>query len=41
MLQDDTVGKPYSLVADISLIPEAYRRMTLGEQIRPIFLEKR
>ena len=41
MLQDDTVGKPYSLVADISLIPEAYRRMTLGEQIRPIFLEKK
>ena len=41
MLQDDTIGKPYSLVADISLIPDAYRRMTLGEQIRPIFLEKR
>lgn len=41
MLQDDTVGKPYSLVAEISLIPEAYRRMLLGEQMRPIFLEKR
>lgn len=41
MLQDDTVGKPYSLVAEISLIPEAYQRMLLGDQMRPIFLEKR
>ena len=41
MLQDDTVGKPYSLVADTSLITEAYRRMLLGEQMRPVFLEKK
>ena len=41
MLQDDTVGKPYSLVADISLISDAYDRMAVGEQMRPIFLEKR
>lgn len=41
MLQDDPLAKPYSLVADTSLIPEAYRKMLLGEQIRPIFLEKK
>ena len=40
MTQDDTVGKPYSLVADTALIPEAYEKMLRGEQIRPIFLEK-
>lgn len=41
MLQDDTVGKPYSLVADTGLIVGAYEKMLLGEQIRPIFLEKK
>ncbi len=41
MLQDDPAAKPYSLVADTSLISEAYRKMLLGEQIRPIFLEKK
>ena len=41
MLQDDTVKKPYSLVADTSLIPDALQKMLLGEQMRPIFLEKK
>ena len=41
MRQDDVVGKPYSLVADSEMILEAYEKMLRGEQIRPIFLEKR
>ena len=36
--QDDIVGKPHSLVAELSLISEGYRKMMLGEQIRPLFL---
>ena len=40
MVQDDAVGKPHSLVADTSLISVAYEKMLLGQQIRPIFLEK-
>ena len=35
--QDDPTGKPYSLVADMSLIPEALERMESGEQMRPLF----
>lgn len=40
MVQDDVVGKPHSLVADISLMAKAYEKMLLGEQMRPLFLEK-
>ena len=38
MRQDDIVGKPHSLVAELSRIPEAYEKMMQGEQIRPLFL---
>lgn len=37
MRQDDPVGKPHSLVADMSAVPEAYAAMLRGKQIRPIF----
>lgn len=39
MRQDDPIGKPHSLVADFSLLPEAFRAMTEGHQLRPLFLE--
>lgn len=37
MRQDSPAGKPHSLVADMSLIPEAVEAMWRGEQIRPVF----
>ena len=36
--QDDTVGKPHSLVADMKRITEAYRAMQNGIQLRPLFV---
>ena len=38
MKQDDVRGKPGSLVADFSLLPEAYRAAREGRQLRPLFL---
>lgn len=38
MRQDDPVGKPYSLVADFSLIPECLSATLAGKQLRPLFL---
>lgn len=38
MVQDDPVSKPSSLVADFSLLPDAFHAMTEGRQLRPIFL---
>ncbi|MBP5209802.1 MAG: dipicolinate synthase subunit B [Clostridia bacterium] len=37
MKQDDPTGKPHSLVADFSLLGEALRAATRGEQLRPLF----
>ena len=39
MRQDDPVGKPQSLVAEMSLIPECFEMMQNENQMRPIFLE--
>ena len=39
MRQDDPKGKPHSLVADMTLVAEAFHKMIVGEQLRPIFLE--
>ncbi len=36
--QDDPVGKPHSLVADMSRIPEALEAMERGVQLRPLFI---
>lgn len=36
--QDDPQGKPHSLVADMSRIPESLSAMHRGEQIRPLFI---
>ncbi len=38
MKQDDPIKKPYSLVADFSLIPEALNAAFSGRQLRPLFL---
>jgi len=38
MVQDDIVGKPHSLVADFSRIPEAFAAMMRGKQLRPLFI---
>lgn len=38
MKQDDPVHKPYSLVADFTLIPEALNAAFEGRQLRPLFL---
>ncbi len=38
MLQDDVVKKPYSLVADFRLLPEAIAAASDGRQLRPLFL---
>lgn len=38
MRQDDPSGKPHSLVADFSLIPEALSAMREGRQLRPLFI---
>ena len=40
MLQDDPEGKPHSLVAKMSEIPEALSLAERGIQMRPIFLER-
>lgn len=37
MRQDDPVGKPFSLVADFSLLPEALDAAMHGVQLRPLF----
>lgn len=39
MKQDDPEKKPYSLVADFSLIPDALNAAFDGRQLRPLFLE--
>lgn len=38
MCQDDPQGKPHSLVADFSILPEALSAMREGRQLRPIFI---
>ena len=38
MHQDDPVTKPYSLVADFSLLPECLEATLAGKQMRPLFL---
>lgn len=38
LLQDSPEGKPSSLVADFSLVEEAYSAMLEGRQLRPLFL---
>ena len=38
MVQDDTVKKPHSLVADFDRLIEAYEAMQRGIQLRPLFL---
>ena len=38
MRQDDPKGKPHSLVADFSLLPEAFCAAQKSEQLRPLFL---
>lgn len=39
MRQDSPEEKPHSLVADFSLVPEAYTAMLEGRQLRPVFLQ--
>jgi dipicolinate synthase subunit B len=38
MLQDDPISKPYSLVANFSLLPECLEAALAGKQLRPLFL---
>ena len=38
MRQDDPKGKPHSLVADFTLLPEGLAAMREGKQLRPLFL---
>ena len=38
LMQDDPRSKPHSLVADMSLIPEALRKLGEDTQMRPLFL---
>lgn len=38
MRQDDSVGKPHSLVAEFNRIPEALAAMREGRQLRPLFV---
>ena len=38
MRQDDVEKKPYSLVAEMDMIPEALAAMRTGRQMRPLFL---
>ena len=38
LMQDDPVGKPHSLVANMALIPDALMHMVRGEQMRPLFI---
>lgn len=39
MIQDDPAGKPFSLVADFSLLTDARSAMTERKQLRPVFRE--
>ncbi len=39
MLQDDPIGKPHSLVADLGNLSDAIEHMRNQKQMRPIFLE--
>ncbi len=39
--QDDCMGKPASLVADFSLVPEAIEAACRGEQMQPLLLARR
>ena len=39
--QDDCAGKPASLVADFSLVPEAIEAACRGEQMQPLLLARR
>lgn len=41
MLQDDIKNKPYSLVSEFDLIPEALKKAYKNTQLRPIFLTKK
>ena len=38
MRQDSPQGKPHSLVADMTLLPQALEAMWQGKQLRPVFL---
>ena len=38
MRQDNPIGKPHSLVADMTKLCDAFLAMKNGEQIRPIFI---
>ncbi|GHV11812.1 dipicolinate synthase subunit B [Clostridia bacterium] len=38
MYQDDIIRKPYSLVANLNLVPEAHNLAMKGEQLQPVFL---
>ncbi len=38
LTQDDPVGKPHSLVADFTKLPDAYAAMCGGKQLRPLFI---
>ena len=38
MRQDDPISKPYSLVAEFSLLPECLTAALAGKQLRPLFL---
>ena len=40
LVQDDPQSKPHSLVAQFSLIPDAYYQMMQGKQMRPLFLTR-
>ncbi len=37
LLQDDPLGKPFSLVADFSLVPDSFLAMHEKKQLRPLF----
>ncbi len=39
MRQDDPIGKPHSLVAELDMLPDALSAMLEGRQLRPLFLE--
>ena len=38
MKQDDPIGKPHSLVAELERIPECIEALKLGKQVRPLFV---
>ena len=40
MLQDDCVGKPFSMIADFSKIPQTISDAMEGRQIQPMFVTK-